>query len=231
MSQYDRYYAARPGDRDDVLTNREVLFQAFAFEKANTRAIQSLGIDRSSARVLDVGCGSGAGLLSFVRWGFPASNLTGIEMDPTRVDQARARVPGAAINAGDASAMPFDDASFDLVFESTMFLQMTDDRLAGAIASEMVRVVRPGGFIVLADWRYGKPGNPDFSAVSPARIARLFDVGRMTRVIRVERGALIPPVGRFLSRALPGLYFAVQATLPFLVGQTTTVLTKVVSPT
>ena len=56
MTEYERYYATRAADRDDLLTNREVLFQAFAFEKANTRAIQSLGIDRSTARVLDVGC-------------------------------------------------------------------------------------------------------------------------------------------------------------------------------
>jgi SAM-dependent methyltransferase len=226
MTQYQRYYAARAADRDDLLTNREVLFQAFAFEKANTRAIQSLGLDRASARVLDVGCGSGAGLMSFIRWGFSPANLSGIDVNADRVAHAREAVPGADIRAGDASRMEFTDASFDLVFESTMFLQMTDETLAASIAREMIRVTRPGGFIVLADWRYGKPRNPDFIAVSPARISKLFATGSSTTVVRTERGALVPPVGRFLSRSLPGLYFATQSRLPFLVGQVTTVLRR-----
>jgi hypothetical protein len=62
--------------------------------------------------------------------------------------------------------------------------------------------------------------------VTPARIAALFDVGGSTSVIARERGALVPPVGRRLSRYLPSLYFLVQALLPPLVGQVTTVLRK-----
>ncbi len=226
LAYYETYFVGRPQDRDDLLMNREVLFQTFAFEKANIRAIQSLGLDRARARVLDVGCGSGAGLLSFMRWGFPSANLSGIDLNSARVARARSEIPRADIREGDATAMPFGDGAFDVVFESTMFLQMTDDVLALSIAHEMIRVARAGGFIVLADWRYGKPGRPEFSAVSQSRIANLFDVGGSTVLRRIERGALIPPIGRFLSRALPGLYFAVQATLPFLAGQTTTVLQK-----
>ena len=164
--------------------------------------------------------------MSFVRWGFSPSSLTGIDVNADRVARARQAVPGADIRTGDASRMEFADASFDLVFESTMFLQMTDETLASSIAKEMIRVTRPGGSIVLADWRYGKPRNPDFIAVSRERISRLFEVGKSTTITRTEHGALIPPVGRFLSRSLPGLYFAAQSLLPFLVGQVTTVLKK-----
>lgn len=229
MDQYRRYYAARAKDRDDLLMNREVLFQTFAFEKANTRAIQPLGLDRSRARVLDVGCGSGAGLISFMRWGFPTANLSGIDLDTDRVERARRDLPAADIRAGDASRMDFADGAFDLVFESTMFLQLTDDSIARSIAKEMMRVTRADGFIVLADWRYGKLHDKDFSALSTARIARLFDVGKVTRVVRSERGALIPPIGRFLSKVLPSLYFPAQALMPFLVGQKTTALQKLVA--
>ena len=221
---YGRYYASRSTDRDDLLFNREVLFQAFAFEKANTRALQAISVDRESSRVLDVGCGSGAGLLGFVRWGFPARNLTGIDLDGSRIERARELLPAASLVVGSADEMQFDSGSFDLVFESTIFLQMTDEDMAGRIAKEMLRVVRPGGHIVICDWRYGKPGNPDFRAVNRTRIASLFGVGSATDLVRVERGALIPPIGRFLSRSMPALYFAAQTVAPFLAGQTTTVL-------
>ena len=62
--------------------------------------------------------------------------------------------------------------------------------------------------------------------MTPRRIAALFDVGGETSVVARERGALIPPLGRFLSSRLPSLYFVVQGLLPFTVGQVTTVLQK-----
>lgn len=69
---YTRYYAGRAVDRDDLLMNREVLFQTFAFEKANTGAysVSALIVQRRGFSTSGAG-GSGAGLLSFMRWGFP----------------------------------------------------------------------------------------------------------------------------------------------------------------
>jgi ubiquinone/menaquinone biosynthesis C-methylase UbiE len=122
--------------------------------------------------------------------------------------------------------MSFDSDQFDIVFESTMFVQLTDEHLARGTAHEMVRVTKPDGYIVLADWRYSKPGNSNYSGVSKARIAKLFDVGRATEIVRRVNGALVPPLGRFLSHYMPSLYFAVRALVPFAVGQTTTVLQK-----
>ena len=59
------------------------------------------------------------------------------------------------------------------------------------------------------------------------RISRLFNVGPNTIVRKVFRGALVPPVGRFFSKNVPSMYFAISALFPFLVGQKATVLQKV----
>ena len=224
---YSRYYDEHKEDRNDLLSNPEVAFQNFAFDRANIRALQRIGIDRRSARVLDVGCGTGAGLLTFLRWGFPQENLSGVDISGARIDEAKASLPLSDLRCESAEALTYADGTFDLVTESTMFILMPDDSMASRIAREMVRVTKPGGHIMLVDWRYSKPGSDVYRAVTPSRIAALFDVGRLTSVVAREKGALVPPVGRRLSRYLPSLYFFVQAILPPLVGQVTTVLRKI----
>ena len=226
-ASYRKYYAKHDVDRNDFLRNPGVLFQTFAFERANVEAFRSLDIDPVSARVLDVGCGTGASLLTLLRMGYQADGLRGVDINPDRIAAARALLPSVEIRCESADQLSFLSGEFDIVFESTMFLQLTDATLAKAIAAEMVRVTRVGGYLVLADWRFGKPFNPDYCAVTQRRLRHLFDVGGATRRHTVKRGALIPPVGRFLSRFIPSGYFLVQTFLPLLVGQTTTVLRRV----
>ncbi len=223
---YKQYYEKLGEDRNDLLRNPEVLFQSFAIERANIAALRSIGLDKSSARVLDVGCGSGGGLLQFVRLGFNPANLVGIDSSAARIEQGRSLLPGIDLRVADATQIPFTDDSFDLVFESTMLGTLESQSLLASIAAEMIRVTRRGGHIMLADWRYSRKGSGVKTAISSAKIAELFEVGRSTAVVRRERGALVPPLGRRLSRVAPSLYFLVQAMLPFAAGQVTTVLRK-----
>jgi ubiquinone/menaquinone biosynthesis C-methylase UbiE len=223
---YDKYYEKHGVDRNDLLANPEVTFQAFAFDRANIRALRSLKLDREKAKVLDVGCGSGSSLLQFLRLGFPASNLTGVDSDATRVAEAGKRFPNVRFECESAEALSFPDSSFDLVFESTLFMMLTSEPVARSIAAEMLRVTKPGAHLMLVDWRYAEPRSQDHRAVSARRIKSLFGVGVTTDVVARERGALVPPLGRFLSRVAPPLYFVVQTLVPVAVGQITTVLRK-----
>jgi len=223
---YSRYYDEHNEYRNDVLANPEVAFQTLAFDRANIRALQQIKLDRKTARVLDVGCGSGSGLITLLRWGFRQQSLYGIDLSSSRIDEARAALPLADLRCESGDAMSHAPGTFDLVIESTMFILMPDEKIARGIAREMVRVTKPDGYIMIIDWRYSKPGSDVYKAVNPARIASLFEVGGATTVVARERGALIPPVGRRLSRYAPSLYFMVQALLPPLVGQITTVLRK-----
>ncbi len=223
---YREYYAAKGAERNSLLHNPQVLFQNLAQEAALVRALQSTHPNQETARVLDVGCGAGETLLAFLRLGFAPGNLHGIDFQVERIAQAREKCPTIDFEHGDATKMRFTSESFELVHESTMFIHSVDDELSRKIAGEMLRVAKPGGHILLCDWRYSKPKSAAHRAVTRNRIAELFQVGRKTRRCGVFAGPLVPPVGRLLSSRLPSAYFPVSVLLPFLVGQVTTVLRK-----
>lgn len=224
---YRSYYANKGADRNNLLANPEVLFQILAQDTAFISALRFIQPDPENTRVLDVGCGEGASLINFLRLGFAPHHLSGIDFQESRVSAARARLPGIDFRVGDATRLEFADSSFDLAFESTMFIHSVDDGLSEKIAGEMLRVTRAGGHILLSDWRYSKPGSDSHKAMTKRRIKELFGVGVKTVRLKVFPGELVPPVGRFLSRWMPIAYFPVRGLLPFLVGQVTTILRKV----
>lgn len=222
---YRDYYAAKGEDRNDPLQNAGVLFQNLAFDKSVVEALRRLDGDKREWEVLDVGCGSGLSLLRLLACGLEPERMHGIDITEERIARGRRRLPSVDLRLGDATSMEYATGAFDLVMESTMFTQMTDEATAGAIAREMVRVAKPGGHIMLTDWRYNFR-RAGYAGLSRARMARLFGVGEATSVVCARRGALVPPIGRMLSRYCPALYFPVCAILPFFVGQMTTVLRK-----
>ncbi len=224
---YYREYNARKGvDRNSLLHNPEVLFQSLAKDAAMVRAMQWIKPNPEMARVLDVGCGGGDSLWVLLRLGFEPANLSGVDIQEEKIIQVKATNPLVNFECADATSLVFRNETFDIAMESMMFLQLTDDDIARRIASEMIRVTRPGGILLVSDWRYSKPGSKEFKGVSLKRIADLYQVGKQTRVRRTFRGALVPPVGRFLSKHVPSAYFAVHKLMPFLTGQMVTVLEK-----
>ncbi|WP_223166766.1 class I SAM-dependent methyltransferase [Nonomuraea sp. SYSU D8015] len=103
---------------------------------------------QATGDVLEVAIGTGLNL----PW-YPAGiRLTGIEWSPAMLDQARRRASGLGLGAdlreGDAQALGFADASFDTVVCTFSLCSIPDHRRAVA---EMVRVLRPGGLLLLAD--------------------------------------------------------------------------------
>ena len=105
------------------------------------------------ARVLDVGCGAGQLALPAARAG---AVVTGVDIATNLIEQARARAAaeGLAIqfDEGDAEELPYEDGSFDVVL--SLIGAMFAPRPA-RVAAELVRVCRPGGRIVMANWTPG----------------------------------------------------------------------------
>lgn len=100
-------------------------------------------------RILDVGCGTGVLLAELARTN-PTLILTGIDPVKEMLDVARARLPGSpTLKQGWAEALPFPDHSFDKVLSCNMFHYITQPLRALA---EMMRVLVPGGTLVLTDW-------------------------------------------------------------------------------
>ena len=110
--------------------------------------------------------------------------------------------------------------------ESTMFVQVTDEGVSNGITAEMLRVAKPNGHLTLIDRRYGKPGNPDYLALRTNALKRMFSVDTSSEIVCQTSGALIPPLGRPISRFLPSVYLILRAVLPLLAGLRTTLLRK-----
>lgn len=101
-------------------------------------------------KLLDVGCGSGQLALMAAEDGL---EVTGVDIASNAVERARARAQAEGLSArfeeADAEALPFDDATFDVVTSliGAMFAPQPDH-----VAKELLRVCAPGGTIAMANW-------------------------------------------------------------------------------
>ncbi len=220
---FARYMSVQRHNRDNVLNNRGVLFQTLAWQSAIFTALSKSELVPETTTVLDVGCGAGNSIAPLIFVGFDPERIHGIDLIPDNVEKARKRFPSSHFTLEDASDIRYPEGTFDLVLESTMFVEVSDPALSAKIASEMMRVLKPGGHAMLIDWRYSHPGSETFCALSSRRIKTLFP--QLSRIAAFP-GALLPPIGRPLSKYAPILYFPVQKCLPWLVGQYVWLLRK-----
>ena len=104
----------------------------------------------AGARVLDVASGTGNAAIPAAERG---ATVTASDLTPELFDAGRQRAEAAGVSLdwveADAEALPFEDASFDVVMSSigAMFAPRHE-----AVAAELLRVCRPGGTIGLLSW-------------------------------------------------------------------------------
>jgi SAM-dependent methyltransferase len=118
------------------------------------RDIHALVIERTDPkagdRVLDAATGTGAVAIPAAKRG---ADVVGQDLAPVLIETARERAAeegvDVAFEVGDAEAMTYDDASFD-VLTSTCGVMFAPDH--EATARELARVTSPGGRIALANW-------------------------------------------------------------------------------
>lgn len=105
---------------------------------------------RAGERVLDVAAGNGNATLAAAR---RFGRVTSTDYVPALLDRGRERAAAERLDVefrqADAEALPFDDASFDVVLSSFGVMFTPDQDTA---AREMARVAKPGGRIGLANW-------------------------------------------------------------------------------
>jgi SAM-dependent methyltransferase len=104
----------------------------------------------AGSRVLDVACGTGNTAIPLAQRGCV---VTGVDIAPNLLVQARERAAQEGLtitfDEGDAEQLPYPDASFDAVV--TMFGAMFAPR-PELVASELARVLKPGGLLAMANW-------------------------------------------------------------------------------
>ena len=94
--------------------------------------------------MLEVGCGAGIDLVRFARGG---ARVTGVDLAESAIDLAKANFAQQGLTAdlrvANGEALPFADASFDLVFAHGVVQYTADDRSAGRRSPARVEAGRP----------------------------------------------------------------------------------------
>lgn len=202
MTEADRIASVYRGPRRASLWdasnpgNRAIL----AERRALTRRL--LPASLAGKRMLEVGSGHGSELAWMVELGARPSDLAGVDLLPERVEAARAAHPDIDFRVANGEHLDFTDSSFDLVMAFTLFTSILDPQMAANVASEMRRVLRPGGGVLWYDFRYDNPFNRNVRGVDEAKVRSLFPgfSGRLHSL------TLIPQLARRLGPLTAAAY-------------------------
>ena len=160
------------------------------------------GLDLRGATVVDIGCGAG-GITAALAREYGAARVTGLDVEDTVCAAARARA--AAEGVADRveirrvapGPMPVADGSADLVFSKDSIVHIADKH---ALAADVFRVLRSGGWFAASDWLIGHDGDPtpemaayiaaedlDFRMASPGRYRDALETAGFAEIRLVNR--------------------------------------------
>ena len=108
----------------------------------------------ADTRVLEVACNMGTTMVALAE--AHGCRITGLDMNPKALEKARANIAAHGLNdvidvlEGNAMALPFPDATFDVVINEAMLTMLPRENKAKAVA-EYFRVMKPGGVLLTHD--------------------------------------------------------------------------------
>lgn len=181
------------------------------------------GLSLSGARVLDIGCGVGGVDRHLVR-AHGVAHVTGIDVEATVVRTARERAEreglGDRITFQQVTPGPlaFDDGSFDVVFSKDSIVHIPDKH---ALAADVFRVLRSGGWFAASDWLIGHDGTPspemqaylaaeglDFGMASPTRYRDALEAAGFVDIAITSRHEWYLDVARHELEQMSGPWYA-----------------------
>ena len=101
-------------------------------------------------KILEIGCGPGALAEALHRW-YPNARIIGIDRDTKFIEFAKNNIKGVSFMEGDATALPFDDNSFDITISNTVQEHIEPSAFWG----EQKRVLKSGGKCICLSARKG----------------------------------------------------------------------------
>ena len=180
------------------------LHRVHSIERRILEALRHIGIAAQlpSLQVMDYGCGNGKWFGRWLSWGAMPEHLWGTDIRPVAVDHARQRFPQVAVGALQGGVAPYPDRSVDLVFANLVLSSILAEERRQSAASDIQRLVRPGGHVLICDFAMNNPSNQDVRAVKPSDLRRHF---HGLEVVYEARLVLAPPLARWL---VPRSWFA-----------------------
>lgn len=176
------------------------ILQRMLFEPSFRLLVSKLEL-KPKARVLDVGCGTG-NLLAWVADAFPSVELVGIDRCRPMLEQGLDKLNDRAhFIQADSERLPLPSKYFDVLLNTHCFHHFPNQAKA---VSEMFRVVKPGGEVLVIDgWRDGPWGHMIYDRIVPAfegevlhasraRFRKLFEDAGF-QVLKQQRGGWFLP--------------------------------------
>jgi ubiquinone/menaquinone biosynthesis C-methylase UbiE len=180
-------------------------------EREILKLLGGLGLFPLRAKAwLEVGCGRGFWLRELVKWGAAPESIVGVDLlAESLVEASHRSAQQVRLVRGDVRALPFPTGSFDVVLQATLFTSILAPEARKAAASEMLRVVRPGGVVLWYDFLVDNPRNPRVRGVSRSELRALFAPYQ----VKGHRVTLAPPLSRWLA-ARSDLLCTLAAAIP-----------------
>lgn len=167
MSHFHSHAPATPAQTEGVLIRWASLYDlltgVLTFGQGNRLRNLTLDLallqpgERDGLRpsLLDVGCGTGSVALAAKQRSGAAGKVCGIDPAPEMIAVARRKAQQKKLEidfrVGAIEALPFPDASFDVVTASLMVHHLPSDELQFKGFGEIYRVLKPGGRFLIAD--------------------------------------------------------------------------------
>lgn len=127
--------------------SRKLRFDDMFFEQY----AKMFGIDRNKElKILEIGCGPGALAEALHRW-YPEAQITAVDRDSSFIGFAKENISGVEFLEGDATALPFEDDTFDVTISNTVQEHVEP----AAFWGEQLRVLKPGGICLCLSARRG----------------------------------------------------------------------------
>jgi ubiquinone/menaquinone biosynthesis C-methylase UbiE len=153
--------------------------------------------------ILEIGCGSGNNLLTFLKFGFKPENIYGNELLDERYLIAKKKLPQEThMIKGNALDIDLPHNKFDIVYQSMVFSSILDMSFKKDLAVKLYDLTKPGGGILWYDFIYNNPNNSDVKGIGLKEIKKLFNINPFY----IRKITLAPPISRLVARIHPNFY-------------------------
>lgn len=172
------------------------------FLKEVKKLLNNIHINIKDKEILDIGCASGNKTEDLMNLGFQSEKIFGIDIRKNSIKNAKIKYPNSNYFYMDARNTLFPNEKFDFINVFTLFSSILDKKNQLKVSKEIIRILKPGGFIIFYDIRYKSPFNKNLIEIKKKRINSLFPEMKK----KIKTITLLPPIARNMGSLTRFLY-------------------------